>query len=647
MCGLVGFLAAPNAAAPDELTRLATNMANRLETRGPDDVGAWVSAPAGFALGHRRLAVIDLSATGHQPMRSASGRSVLAYNGEIYNAGELRRRLEGQGRRFRGTSDTEVLLEACEAWGVERAVGQLIGMFAFAFWDVQRQRLTLVRDRLGIKPLYWGTSGGVLFFGSQPKAFAAHPQWQPAVDVEALALFLRHSYVPAPRSIFRHIEKLEPGCLVEIERGQAPRQRRYWNLRTVAVAGRQRPLANDEDAVAELETLLADAVRRRMVADVPIGAFLSGGIDSSTVLAMMQAEARRPVRSFTIGFEDEALNEAPDAAKVAGHLGTDHSELVVSTKEAQAVLPELPACYDEPHADPAQLPTLLLSKLARQDVTVALSGDGGDELFAGYKHHLSGAAVAPVFRACPRPLRTLVAGALQLFSPAAWDALLKAVPRSHRPARAGARAHRLATLLRLANDDAVYRCFVSRWPAPELVVRRVREPAGVAADRALRQDLPNFLDRMQFYDATSYLPDGVLAKVDRASMAVGLEVRVPMLDHRVVEFAWRLPPALRIRRRQGKWLLRQVLAKHVPTHLTERPKMGFDVPIGQWLRGDLRDWAEHLLAADRLRQGGYFDPAPIRAAWDAHCAGGDLWQDRLWSILMFEAWREHWGIGSV
>ena len=646
MCGLVGFLAAPNAAAADELARLATNMANRLESRGPDDVGAWASAPAGIALGHRRLAVIDLSAAGHQPMRSASGRSVLAYNGEIYNAAELRARLEGEGHRFRGASDSEVLLEACEAWGVEQAVGQLIGMFAFALWDVQRQRLTLVRDRLGIKPLYWGRSGGVLFFGSQPKAFAAHPRWRPAVNVEALALFLRHNYVPAPRSIFRHIEKLEPGCLVEVERGQAPRRRRYWDLRAVAAAGRQRPPASAASAVAELDALLRDAVRRRMVADVPLGAFLSGGIDSTTVLALMQAQSPRPVRSFTIGFEQEGLNEAPYAAKVAAHLGTDHSELVVSAKDARAVLPELPAWYDEPHADTAQMPTLLLSKLARRDVTVALSGDGGDELFAGYKHHLSRAALAPVFRTLPPALRNGAANALQLLSPAAWDVLASALPRSLRPARAGARAHRLATLLRAADEDDAYRRMVSRWPAPEQVVRRVREPAGIAADGSLRRDLPNFLDRMQFYDATSYLPDGVLAKVDRASMAVGLEVRVPVLDHRVVEFAWRLPPALRVRGGQGKWALRQVLAKYVPTHLTERPKMGFDVPVGRWLRADLRSWAEHLLAADRLRQG-YFEPAPIRAAWDAHCAGSDLWQDRLWSILMFEAWREHWNIGSV
>ena len=647
MCGLVGFLAAPNATAPEELAQLATNMANRLESRGPDDVGSWVSAAAGIALGHRRLAVIDLSAAGHQPMVSASGRCVIAYNGEIYNAGELRRRLEAEGRRFRGTSDTEVLLEACEAWGVEQAVNQLIGMFAFAFWDVSAQRLTLVRDRLGIKPLYWGRSGGVLFFGSQPKAFAAHPQWRPAVDLAALTLFLRHNYVPAPRSIFQGIEKLEPGCLVEIEPGAVPRRRRYWDLRAVAVAGtRQRTGMSDAEAAARLDALLRDAVRRRMVADVPLGAFLSGGIDSSTVLGMMQAQAAAPVRSFSIGFEQEHLNEAPYAAAVARHLGTAHTELVVSSREAQAVLPQLPTWYDEPHADAAQVPTLLLSKLARQDVTVALSGDGGDELFAGYKHHLAGMRLAPWFGGLAAT-RGVAASALRLLSPAAWDSLAKALPRRLRPARTGARAHRLAALLATPDDDAAYRRLVSRWQTPAQVVRGGGEPTGVACDAMLRRDLPAFLDRMQFYDATSYLPDGVLAKVDRASMAVGLEVRVPMLDHRIVEFAWTLPPALRLRRGQGKWLLRQVLAKYVPPSLTERPKMGFDVPIGHWLRGELREWAEPLLAAERLRQAGYFNPTPIRQAWQAHCAGSDLWQDRLWSILMFEAWREHWGIGSA
>lgn len=622
-------------------------MADRLESRGPDDAGCWVSAPAGIALGHRRLAVIDLSAAGSQPMQSASGRSVLAYNGEIYNTDELRQRLEGQGRRFRGTSDTEVLVEACEAWGVQRAVEQAIGMFAFAFWDDASRRLTLVRDRLGIKPMYWGRSGGVLFFGSQPKAFAAHPKWRPAVDLDALTLFLRHCYVPAPYSIYRGIEKLPPGCLVEIEAGAEPRRRRYWDLRAVALAGlKRRGAIGERDAAMALDELLRDAVRRRMVADVPLGAFLSGGIDSSTVLALMQVQAERPVRSFCIGFEDETLNEAPHARAVAAHLGTDHAEMVVSTERALAVLPQLAERYDEPFADSSQVPTLLLSELARRDVTVALSGDGGDELFAGYMHYRS----ARLFRGWPPAARSGAAGALQLLSPAAWDALAKTVPAPLRPARAGARAHRLAELLRCADDDDAYRRAVSKWQAPEQLVRGGREPAGVAADRSIRREIPVFLDRMQFYDTTTYLPDDILAKVDRASMAFGLEVRVPLLDHRVVEFAWQLPAAMRIRRGQSKWLLRQVLAQYVPPALTERPKAGFEVPLGEWLRSELRDWAAPLLAEDRLRQGGYIAPAPVRRAWSALCAGeagSEHPEGQVWSVLMFEAWRETWGIGSA
>lgn len=650
MCGVAGFLAAPNA-APETLARLATSMAGRLQSRGPDGAGCWVSASAGIALGHRRLAVIDLSAAGSQPMQSASGCSVIAYNGEIYNTDELRQRLEGQGRRFRGTSDTEVLVEACEAWGVQRAVEQAIGMFAFAFWDDASRRLTLVRDRLGIKPMYWGRSGGVLFFGSQPKAFAAHPKWQPAVDLEALTLFLRHGYVPAPYSIYRGIEKLPPGCLVEIEAGAEPRRRRYWDLRAVARAGlKRRGVLGDGDAMAALDELLRDAVRRRMVADVPLGAFLSGGIDSSTVLALMQAQAERPVRSFTIGFEDETLNEAPYARAVAARLGTDHTEMVISTERALAVLPQLAERYDEPFADSSQMPTLLLSELARRDVTVALSGDGGDELFAGYMHHRSCNTLARLFRGWPPVARSVAAGALQLLSPAAWDALAKAVPAPLRPARTGARAHRLADLLRCADDDDAYRRAISKWRTPEQLVRGGREPAGVAADRSIRREIPAFLDRMQFYDTTTYLPDDILAKVDRASMAVGLEVRVPLLDHRVVEFSWQLPAAMRIRRGQSKWLLRQVLADYVPPALTERPKAGFEVPLGEWLRGELRDWAAPLLAEDRLHQGGYIVPAPVRQAWSALCAGeagSEHLEGQVWSVLMFEAWRETWGIGSA
>ena len=648
MCGFVGFIGAPGANDAETLERLASRMAARLESRGPDDAGTWVSPSAGIALGHRRLAIIDLSAAGRQPMVSASGRSVIAYNGEVYNFADIRRELEAENRRFRGGSDIEVVLEACGAWGVERAVSKFIGMFAFAFWEVHAHRLTLVRDRLGIKPLYWGRSGGVLFFGSQPKAFAHHPAWRPVVDRDALAAYLRHAYVPAPRSIFQGIEKLEPGSMVEIDAEGRESRRRYWDLRSLARDSvRERTALDDTTAVEALDGLLRDAVKRRMIADVPLGVFLSGGIDSSTVLALMQAQSERPVKSFTIGFTEAGYDEARDAKRVAEHLGTDHTDLYVAPEQAMAVLPQLASWYDEPFADSSQIPTYLVSEMTRRDVTVALSGDGGDELFAGYNRHVGAAALWRRVGTWPRPLRATLSSLLRALPPTAWDRLSRAVPRSIRPPLAGDKAHKLAALLSMADEDALYRRLVSQWDDPGSLVGSGREPQGILWDPTLRDDFANITDRMQFLDTATYLPDDILTKVDRASMAVGLEARVPLLDHRVVEFAWRLPPAMKVRGGQGKWLLRQVLNRYVPERLTDRPKMGFGVPIDRWLRGPLRDWAESLLAEDRLRKGGYFEPAPIRRAWAEHLSGHRNRQHQLWCMLMFESWRETWGIGSA
>ena len=648
MCGFVGFIGAPGMLDADALERLAARMAARLESRGPDDAGTWVSPAAGIALGHRRLAIIDLSAAGHQPMISASGRSVVAYNGEVYNFADIRRTLEAEGRRFRGGSDTEVVLEACEAWGVERAVSKFIGMFAFAFWDVHARYLTLVRDRLGIKPLYWGRSGGVLFFGSQPKAFFDHPAWRPVVDRDALAAYLRHAYAPAPRSIFRGIEKLEPGCMVEIDVHGAAKRHRYWDLRGIARDGvRERTALDDGAAVEALDELLRDAVKRRMIADVPLGIFLSGGIDSSTVLALMQAQSERRVKSFTIGFAAAGYDEAGDAKRVAAHLGTDHTDLHVTEEHALAVLPRLADWYDEPFADSSQIPTYLVSEMTRRDVTVALSGDGGDEVFAGYNRHVSAPALWRRVGTWPRPLRATLASLLRALPPSTWDCLSLAAPRSIRPPLAGDKAHKLAGLLSMADEDGLYRRLVSQWEEPDMLVRSGREPRGVLWDATLQHDFTDFTDRMQFVDTVTYLPDDILAKVDRASMAVGLEARVPLLDHRVVEFAWRLPAAMKVRGGQGKWLLRQVLRRYVPERLTDRPKMGFGVPIDRWLRGPLRDWAESLLAEERLREGGYFEPAPIRRAWAEHLSGHRNRQHQLWCVLMFESWRETWGVGNA
>ena len=649
MCGIVGFVGEPGALGADALERLAARMAARLESRGPDDAGTWVSPSAGIALGQRRLAVIDLSAAGHQPMVSASGRSVIAYNGEVYNFAEIRRALEAENHRFRGGSDTEVILEACEAWGVRRTVPKLIGMFAFAFWDARTRHLTLVRDRLGIKPLYWGRSGGVLFFGSQLKGFVDHPAWRPEVDRGALAAYLRHGYVPAPRSIFTGIEKVEPGCLIEIDASGKETRQRYWDLRRIARdAVRARTALDDRTAVEALDQLLRDAVKRRMIADVPLGAFVSGGIDSSTVLALMQVQSDRPVRSFSIGFDEAGYDEAYHAKRVAAHLGTDHTELYVAPEQARAVLPGIATWFDEPFADSSQIPTYLVSEMTRRHATVALSGDGGDELFAGYNRYRWAELLWRRVGGWPQPLRAAVAAFLRGVTPAAWDRLARAVPRSVRPPLAGDKAHKLAALLSSMTDrDALYRRLVTQWETPDVMVRGGREPRGILWDPTVRSDIPDFTDRMQFLDTVTYLPDDILTKVDRASMAVGLEARVPLLDHRVVEFSWRLPAAMKVRDGQGKWLLRQVLGRYVPETLTKRPKMGFGVPIDRWLRGPLRDWAEDLLAEERLRRSGYFDPTPIRTAWAEHLSGFRNRQYRIWTVLMFESWRDTWGIGGA
>ena len=646
MCGFVGFIGEPDAA--DALEQLATRMAARLKSRGPDDAGTWVSASAGLALGHCRLAVIDRSAAGHQPMVSASGRSVIAYNGEVYNFVEIRRELErGRNHRFRGRSDTEVILEACEAWGVARAVSKFIGMFAFAFWDHRTRCLTLVRDRLGIKPLYWGRCGGVLFFGSQPKAFVDHPAWRPVVDRDALAAYLRYEYVPAPRSIFKGIEKVEPGCLIEIGVRGEKRRHRYWDLRAIARDGaRQRAVLDDVTAAETLDSLLRDAVKQRMVADVPLGAFLSGGIDSSTVLALMQAQSRRAVKSFSIGFDAESYNEAHHAKWVAEHLGTDHIELYVTSDHVLSAVPRLASWFDEPFADRSQVPTYLVAEMARRDVTVALSGDGGDELFAGYDHYAKAEALWRWIGKWPRPLRAALASALRVFTPSAWDRLFQMAPHAFRPSTAGRKIHKAGDLLCAVDQDAFYRRFRAHCEDPGRMVRGGREPRGILHDSTVRCDIPNFRDRMQFLDMATYLPDDILTKVDRASMAASLEARVPLLDHRVVEFVWRLPSAMKVRDKQRKWLLRRVLDNYVPQRLIDRPKMGFGIPMDRYLRGPLRDWAEDLLAEDRLRQSGYFDPVPIRKAWAEHTAGIRNCQEQVWNILMFESWRDTWRIGD-
>ncbi|HMM75128.1 MAG TPA: asparagine synthase (glutamine-hydrolyzing) [Gammaproteobacteria bacterium] len=647
MCGLTGYLTTDRV-ADDVLAA----MTNALHHRGPDAGDTWHDTQAGIGLGHRRLSILDLSPAGAQPMHSRDGRYVIAFNGEIYNFARLRAELEKLGASFVGHSDTEVLLAGFVAWGVEATLRRTNGMFAIALWDRERRELHLARDRLGEKPLYYGWHGQAFLFASELKALHAWPGFRPEVDRDALAAYLRHNYIPDPLSIYRGFAKLMPGTWLTLPAharpGDRPMPRAYWSLLEAAARGRAAPFdGSDEEAVEALDGTLRRSVADRMVADVPLGAFLSGGIDSSTVVALMQAQSARPVRTFSIGFTVPAYDEAPHARAVAAHLGTDHTELYVSPEETQAVIPQLATMYDEPFADSSQIPTYLVSALARRHVTVAMSGDAGDEFFAGYTRYTAAVGLWRRQARLPLVVRRTGARSLRAVPPAAWDRFFAVLgpllPARFRQQMPGDKLHKLANLLAIDDPLAMYLRMISLWHAPERVVRGAREPATIMDIAARLPPGLDFIERMMAIDTLHYLPGDILTKVDRASMAVSLEARVPFLDHEVVELAWRMPLALKLRRNTGKWVLREVLARYVPRALFERPKMGFGVPIDAWLRGPLRDWAEALLDERRLREGGYFDPAPIRQVWQAHLAGGQNLQYLLWGVLMFEAWRERFG----
>ncbi len=638
MCGIAGIIDLKRSLGREELGTEAERMAETLLHRGPDAGGVWVDAEAGVGLGFRRLAIIDLSASGDQPMVSADGRMVIVYNGEVYNFAELRRELEEAGSCFRGRSDTEAVLEACARWGVEAALRRLIGMFAFALWDRETRCLWLARDRLGIKPLYYGAVGERFLFGSELKALRAARGWTAEVDRSTLATFLRFGYVPAPHSIYRGVAKLAPGTLLRYAPGKAPEIRPYWRMAEVAAGPRDD--TPEEVIVDQMDALLRDAVRRRMVADVPLGALLSGGVDSTSVLALMQAESSRPVRSFTIGFEDADYDEARDARAVAEHLGTDHTELYLSAERARELIPELPTWYDEPFADSSALPTRLVSELARREVTVALSGDGGDEVFLGYNRYFAAEAAWRRMRHVAAPVRRAAAAVIAAFPPSGWDRLARLLPQGRRPRMLGDKLHKLAAILAEDDADAIYRRLVSQWDDPAALLAGGEEaqceiPAEAAA-------LDDFAERMAFLDTVTYLPDDILAKVDRASMSVSLEVRVPLLDHRVVEFAWTLPRHMRLRGGTTKWLLRQVCHRYVPRELVERPKMGFAVPLDAWLRGPLREWAETLLDERRLAAEGWFEARAVRRAWERFLAGRGNLQHGLWCVLQAQSWLERY-----
>ena len=642
MCGIAGVVDFTKATGAEELSRTVAAMTDSLTHRGPDAGAVWTDCRAGIGLGHRRLSILDLSPAGAQPMASADGRFVIVYNGEGYNAGDLRAELEAGGSRFRGHSDTEVLVEGFARWGIEATVGRFNGMFAFAAWDCAERRLVLGRDRLGIKPLYWAMQGERLIFGSELKALRACPGWNAEIDRDAVAAFLRHNYVPAPQSIYRGVRKLEPGTLLVLD-GAEVQILPYWSARAVALAGMANPCRlSDAETVDRLEALLAEAVRRQMVSDVPLGAFLSGGIDSSLVVALMRA-AGAPVRTFSIGFAEWGYDEAPHAARVARHLGTDHTELRFEPAHVLDLVPRLAEIYDEPFGDSSQLPTLLLSELTRRHVTVALTGDGGDEVFAGYNRYFWGTRLRRL-GILPPALRRAAGRLLTAVPTQAWDRMFRLVPPRLRPPQPGDKLHKLAEVLAL-DEMGLYRRLVSHWQDPDAVVRGGREPHGPLWDPSWQRDFPDSVARMQVQDTVTYLPDDILVKVDRASMAVSLESRVPLLDHNVVEFAWTLPRPLLASGGVGKRLLRQVLYRHVPAELVERPKMGFGVPIGEWMTGPLRDWAEDLLDPRRLDQAGLLDPAPIGRMWAEHLAGRRNWQYPLWDVLMLEAWRRRWMAG--
>jgi asparagine synthase (glutamine-hydrolysing) len=652
MCGIAGFWGLPGEEAA--LHARAARMAATLVHRGPDDDGSFADAGAGVGFGFRRLAILDLSPAGHQPMRSASGRYTVVFNGEIYDFAALRTELEARGQRFRGHSDTEVLLAAVEEWGLRAALGRLAGMFAFALWDARERTLSLVRDRVGIKPLYHGwTPDGTFLFASELKALRAHPAFVPEVDRGALALLLRLMHVPAPHTIYRGVRQLRPGHLLTL---RSPREADaaltcWWSAREVAERGQAEPFAGSEaEAVEALEARLREAVRAHRVADVPIGAFLSGGIDSSSVVALMQAQSSRPVRTFSIGFREPGYDEAGWARGVARQLGTEHTELYVTPDEARAVIPKLPEIHDEPFADASAIPTWLVSQLARRDVTVSLSGDGGDELFGGYDRYVLAHPLWQRLRWLPGGLRRGLAAAIRALPPDWWSAALgpalRLAGQGGRAPRAGQRLHRGAALLGERTPEGLYRRLVSHWQEPsEVVLGLDAEPRTALSDPSAwpsERALPDFRQRMMLVDLGSYLPDDVLTKVDRASMAVGLEARVPLLDHRLVELAWRMPLRFTFGPGGGKRLLRQVLERHVPRPLIDRPKMGFGVPIDAWLRGPLREWAEALLEEGRLRREGFLRPAPVRRMWAEHLSERRDWQYPLWDVLTFQAWAEHW-----
>lgn len=652
MCGIAGILTDDPRPEAD-LEAAASDMAGTLRHRGPDDDGTFADAEAGVALGFRRLAILDLSPAGSQPMRSPSGRYVMVYNGEVYNFRDLREDLLDADVSFRSETDTEVVLAAFDRWGIRESLSRFVGMFALAVWDTRSRELTLARDRLGIKPLFVHARDGMVAFGSELKALCRAPGFERRLDHDALASYLRHLYVPAPASIYRDTMKLPPGHTLTIPADDPhplPEPAPYWSLEEVARQGvGNRFGGTEEEAVDRLDDLVRDAVRLRMIADVPVGALFSGGIDSSAVVAAMQETSDRPVKTFTVAFEQSEHDESGAARATAEHLGTDHTELAVGGDDALELVPRLPSMFDEPLANPSQIPTHLVCELARRRVTVGLAGDGGDEVFGGYNRYRYGARLLPALSRVPRAVRRPGAAALRAFSADTWtgvhDRLSPLLPAALRQRLPGPKIRKIADLMDAPDVPGMYRSLLSAWQAPESLLREGRELPrdGLPSPGTV----PELLERMMLADQSSYLPDDLLAKVDRASMATSLEVRVPLLDHRIVEFSWRLPPEMKIEDGVTKRVLRRLLERRVPRRLWDRPKVGFTVPLAAWLRGPLEEWARDLLAPDRLRRGGVFRADRVQEMWRRFEEGGTQLAPGIWAITMFEAWREEWDVSTA
>jgi len=639
MCGFAGFIGFNNF-SKDQLESITSDMGDAIFHRGPDDFGVWYDNELEVALIHRRLSILDLSKAGHQPMISSSGRFVIAFNGEIYNHNDIRFKLKGKVS-WRGGSDTEALLALIEADGVASALEQSVGMFAFSLWDKEDKSLYLVRDRMGEKPLYYGWQNGVFLFGSELKAFKANPIFDGELDRGSIALQLRHNCIPAPYSIYKGVKKLLPGSFLKLSIGslnkldrELPEPQKYWSFdEVVKKDDENRFFGSESIAISELDRLLSRSVSEQMTADVPLGAFLSGGVDSSVVVALMQKQSSEPIKTFSIGFNEVGYDEAIHAKEVANYLGTDHTELYVNAQQAMNVIPHLPKLYDEPFSDSSQIPTFLVAEMTRKNVKVALSGDGGDELFGGYNRYFKTHQWWDKINMIPKPVRKLLSKSLLSISPGAWDRVGNITPGV-----SGNNINKLAGVLSVPDSASLYKHFTSHWEDPGAVVISGQELETQVSNPPI--ELNSKVEQMMFLDTLTYLPDDILTKVDRASMGVSLETRIPFLDHRLVEFAWKLPLSMKIRHGQGKWILRQLLYQYVPKELIERPKMGFGVPIDSWLRGPLRDWAEALIDESRLRQEGYFYPEPIRRKWEEHISGRRNWQYHLWDILMFQAWLE-------